>query len=259
MKVARGIIATLTACALAVMLVAAGLAVCLVPPVTQGLSSLFAKDGISPFSRAQLVQVADATRDFSFGEHDEAELLRVIYQVDAEYQESIESAGGTVPADFPQLDRVTSKTSVPQLRSAFEGASELYCYSANTVAHLDDCYNLLARAFPILVICGAIAIVGLVFVGVTGRKRWVGGTLMGAGGVVVVAFAALGVWAVVNFDGFFRTFHQLFFAQGNWEFPYDSLLICALPTEFWMGMGIVWLVVALVLAVLSIVIGRRLQ
>ena len=259
MRIVRGIVAALTAVALALTFVAAGLAVCMLPPVTQGLSSMFAKDNLSPFSRAQLVQVADATRDFSFGAHDERDLYRVIYQVDVEYQKTLASANGSVPSDFPKLDRVSDLTSLPQLKSAFSGASELYCYSENTVAHLDDCYRLVSTAFPVLVVAIAIAIVGLVFTGVVGRKRMVGGVLMAAGIVVLVAFVALGVWAAVDFNGFFRLFHQLFFSQGNWEFPYDSLLICALPTEFWMGMGIVWLVVSFIVSILSIVIGNKLR
>lgn len=259
MRVVRGIVAALTAVALSLAFVAAGLAVCMLPPVTQGLSSIFAKDGVSPFSRAQLVQVADATRDFSFGAHDERDLYRVIYQVDTDYQKTLADAGGTVPSDFPKLDSVSDLTSLSQLKSAFSGASELYCYSENTVAHLDDCYRLVSTAFPVLVVVIAVAIVGLVFTGVVGRKRMVGGVLMAAGIVVLVAFVVLGIWAAVDFSGFFRLFHQLFFSQGNWEFPYDSLLICALPTEFWMGMGVIWLVVAVVLSALSILVGRKLQ
>ncbi len=259
MKVLRGIIAAVTAIALAVVFVAVGLAACMAPPVTQSLSNMFAKDGLSPYDRSQLVQVADATRDFSFGTHDERALYRTIYQVCKEYEQKIADAGGVVPSDFPKLDRVTDMTSLPQLKSAFAGASELYCYSENTVSHLDDCYKLIARAFPWLIVALGVAIVGLVFTGVVGRKHALGSVLFSAGILVVVAFVALGVWAAVDFNGFFRMFHQLFFSQGNWEFPYDSLLICALPTEFWMGMGAVWLVVAIVMSVLSIVIGRKLR
>lgn len=259
MNVLKNIVYAVTAVAFAIVLVAAGFAACLLPPVTQGLSSMFARDDISPFSRAQLVQVADATREFSFGSHDEAALYQAIYKIDAEYQDSIASAGGVVAADFPKLDRVSSMTSLPQLRSAFEGASELYCYSANTVAHLDDCYALVSRAFPFLVVAAAIALVGLVFTGVFGRRRQVGSVIFAAGIMVIVAFVGLGVWAAVDFNGFFRIFHQLFFSQGNWEFPFDSLLICSLPTEFWMGMGVVWLAVSLIVSILSIVIGKRLR
>ena len=259
MNVLKNIAYAVTAVALAVALVALGFAACILPPVTHGLSSMFAKDDISPFSRAQLVQVADATRDYSFGAHDETALYRAIYEVDAAFQKSLLDAGGTVPTDFPKIDRVNSTSSLTQLKSASEGASELYCYAPATVAHLDDCYKLAASAFPWIIVAAAVAFVGLAFAGVTGRKRRVGSIVFSAGIIVVVAFAALGIWAAVNFDSFFRTFHQLFFSQGNWEFPYDSLLICSLPTEFWMGMGVVWLLVTLFAAVFAIVFGRRLK
>ena len=259
MRIVRGIVACITALALAVTFVAAGVAACVLPPVTQGLSSLFAKDALSPYDRTQLVQVADATRDFSFGAHNELALYQAIYQVCSEYEQKLAESGGTVPADFPKLDRVANRASLSQMKFAFAGASELYCFSENTVSHLDDCYTLVARAFPFLIVVVAVAIVGLVLSGVAGRKRSVGSVLFAAGIIVIVAFAWLGIWAAVDFNGFFRAFHQFFFSQGNWEFPYDSLLICALPTEFWMGMGVVWLAVAFVISLLSITIGKRLK
>lgn len=259
MKVFKGIVYAITAVALAITFVAAGLAACLLPPVTHGLSSMFARDDLSPYDRAQLVEVADATRDFSFGSHDEAALYRTIYQVCKQYSQKITDAGGTLPADFPKLDIATSLTSASELKLAFAGASEWYCYSAQTVSHLDDCYQLAAKAFPLVIIAAAVSLVGLVFAGVTGRKRAVGSIVFSAGILVIVSFVAFAVWSIVDFNGMFRALHQLFFSQGNWEFPYDSLLICALPTEFWMGMGAVWLVAAVVLSILSIVIGRKLR
>ena len=229
------------------------------PPVTHALSSVFAKDGLSPYDRTQLVQVADATRDFSFGAHDERALYRAVYQVCKEYGQKIADAGGALPADFPKIDSVTDTSNLSQLKSAFSGASELYCYSENTVAHLDDCYKLVAAAFPWLIVALAVVVVGLVFTGVAGRKHALGSVVFAAGVLVIVAFVAMGIWAVVDFDGFFRMFHQLLFSQGNWEFPYDSLLICALPTEFWMGMAAMWLLVALAVSAIAIVVGRKLK
>ena len=85
------------------------------------------------------------------------------------------------------------------------------------------------------------------------------GIMLRVGGIVVLAaFAALGIWALVDFNGFFSAFHGVFFSQGNWTFAYDSLLICALPTAFWMGMGILWLVVSVVLCAICIMVGGRL-
>ena len=259
MKIARRIISVVAAIALAVAFVGAGFAACTAPPVTTALANMFSDDATSPFSRSQLVQVADATRDYSFGDHSKSDLYRTIYEVDAQYKQQVESGGGTLPADFPKLDVVTDRSDVTQLAAAFTTASEMYCYSPDTVSHLDDCHNIAAVAYPLVITVAAIGLIGLVFAGVTGRKRLVGNVLLAAGVVVLVAFIGLGVWAAIDFTGFFATFHQLLFSQGNWTFPYDSLLICALPTAFWMGMGVAWLAVSALVSILSIAIGKRLR
>ena len=258
MQLVRNIVIAITAIALAALFVAAGFLVCLMPPTTHGLSSVFAKDDISPLDRNQLVRVADATRDYSFFAHDELALYQTIYDIDLEYRESTGYSAASTTG-FPRLDAVSDRNSLPQLKSAFKGASELYCFSPETVSHLDDCYAIVKGAFPSIIAIAIVALAGLVFTGVTGKKRSVGIALTSAGVVALVVFVGLGAWAIIDFNGLFTAFHQLFFSQGNWTFPYDSLLICALPIEFWMGMGAVWVASALVLSILSIVIGRKLK
>ena len=259
MAIARKIITVLTTLALVISLVGAGFLVCTLPPVTTTLANLFSDDATSPFNRTQLVQVADATRDYSFGEHDKLDLYQAIYKVDLQLRQEIANANGTIPFAFPQLDDIVKQSDVSQFESVFGSASEMYCYSADTVAHLDDCYNLAHIAYVALAVIAIGAFVGLVFCGVTGRKRLVGSVLLAAGLIVISAFAALGIFAAVNFQLFFETFHGLFFSQGNWQFPYDSLLICALPTAFWTGMAALWLAVTVVASILSIVIGKKLR
>ena len=258
MKAFRVLFSFITTIALVLTFVAAGLALCVQPPTTHVLSTLTADDGTSPFSRTQLVQVADATRDYSFGTHDEFQLYNAIYQVDVEYKDKIKGSGGSLPSDFPKIERIIGTPTLEQLKTAFSGASEMYCYSADTVSHLDDCYRIASIGFPVVIVLLAVAFVGLVFVGVTGRRRWVGGVLLAAGILAILAFIALVAWSIVDFNGFFTTFHLLFFSQGNWQFPYDSLLICSLPTAFWMGMGIVVALVAIILSLISILIGSKL-
>lgn len=258
MAAVRNIIAAVTAVALAIAFVGLGFAACVLPPVTHSLSSAFARDDISPFDRNQLVRVADATRDFSFGAHDEQALYRAIYEVDSEFAETLKGTGGTVPADFPALGAVRTAATLDDYRRAFAGASELYCYSPDTISHLDDCHKIAAAAYPSLIAIAIVAVAGAVFTGVTGRSRKLGATLIAAGAIVIVAFLALGIWAAVDFNGFFTMFHQLLFSQGNWTFPYDSLLICSLPTEFWMGMGAVWLLTTVLACVISLLVGRKL-
>ena len=259
MKVCRGLAVALVSLAVSVTLVAVGFGACLLPPVTQGLSRAFAQDDMSPFSREQLAQVADATRDFSFASHDELTLLKVIYGVNAEYQDALEEDGQSLAYDAPKLANVTDVDDLAQLRSAFAGASEAYCFPAETVSHLDDCHAIMAVATPVLICVALVTAAGLSLLGVTGMRREMGTALSGAGAFVLATFALLGIWAVVDFRSLFVVFHQLLFIRGNWQFPHGCLLICALPTEFWMGMGILWLAVTISGSVACIAAGRSLR
>lgn len=244
---------------LAVSIVALGFVACIAPPVTHALSSIFALDDLSPFDRAQLVKVADATRDYSFGSHDDLALYKVIYEVDSAYRQSILAAGGSVPSDFPRIDDIASMENPAQYERVFANASELYCYSPETMSHLDDCHAIMQTAIPFLVAMALLAFVGMIVCGSLGKKHTVAVVLLVAAAIVLVLFVALGVWAAVDFNGLFTVFHNLFFSQGNWTFPYDSLLICALPTQFWMGMAGVWLAVSIVAAITSLLIGLKLR
>jgi hypothetical protein len=258
MNVLRRLIAIITAVALAFSVIGAGFLVCTVPPVTNMLANYLSDDVTSPFSRSQLVKVADATRDYSFGAHDLKELYKTIYEVDLDLRQSIIVGNGSLPVGFPQLDSVKDRENTDQIAAAFSGASEMYCYSKDTIAHLDDCFALAQGGRVVLAIAAIIGLAGLIACGMLGGKRTVGYVFLGTGITVLSLFVAFGVFAAIDFTRFFALFHQLFFSQGNWEFPYDSLLICALPTAFWIGMAITWLATSVLISILSIAIGSGL-
>lgn len=259
MKAVRVIVNIVTALALVFSFVGAGFAVCSLTPLTHGLAWVFSDDSTSPFDRNQLARVADATRDYSFGNHKLLDLYQTIYEVDVEYRDGVGySAASVTGSQFPKVAQVTDTGSLSQLRTAFEGASEVYCYSQDAISHLDECYTMSRVVYPLLIAAAILSLAGLIFTGVTGKRRRLGIVFLSAGIIVVVAFVALAAWAIVDFQGFFATFHNVFFSQGNWQFPYDSLLICALPAPFWAGMGAIWLLIALLLSITSILIGSRL-
>ena len=245
--------------ALAIVFVAAGFGICLIPQVTHTLADVYAKDDVSPLPKESLVAVADATRTYSFIDHDRGKLLQVIYEQDLAYERALAEQGEVPGEGFPDTETLVGKADVVQLQAVFEGASEQYAYSPATIAHLDDCYAIARYAYPIIAGIAVLAVAACVFAGVRGGKYKLGNVLLGAGAIVLVAFAGLGVWAVLDFDGFFTAFHSVLFSQGNWTFPDDSLLICALPTAFWTGMGAVWLAVTATVSILSIAIGVGLR
>lgn len=247
------------AVALAVGFIGLGFIVCVLPSITHNLANGCSDDVTSPFTRSQLVRVADATRDYAFGSHDQSALYGVIAEVDRDYLQDITAKGGSAGPGFPAVEGLAADASIAQYAAAFSDASDEYCYSPEVIRHLDDCHGIAAVAYPVLAVIVLLAIACLVYTGIRGSKRDLGTMLMAAGIAVLALFLLVGLWALVDFNGLFATFHMLFFSQGNWTFPANSLLICALPTAFWMGMGSIWLAVTIAASILSLGIGLLLR
>ena len=72
------------------------------------------------------------------------------------------------------------------------------------------------------------------------------------GGATVALLCFLGVFAVTSFDWFFTTFHEIFFPQGNWQFPPGDHMITLFPDGFWSD---VTLLVGLVTLGLALAVG----
>lgn len=262
MGVVQRLISAITVVALAFSLIGVGFLGCLLPPFTHGFATVYANDPASPFDRTQLVAVADATRDYAFGSHDKEALLEVIAEVNSEYAEAITGKGGKLDKDFPAeeaLESVGGTQGIEALEEAFAKASEIYAYSPEVMDHLDDCHAITIWAYPLLAIGIIVAVAGLIAVGLLGGAGRLGEVLLAAGAGVITLFVLAGLWALLDFYGFFSTFHELFFVEGNWEFPYDSLLISALPTEFWGAMGAAWLIISTIASLGAILIGILLR
>ncbi|RJO62522.1 MAG: TIGR01906 family membrane protein [Dehalococcoidia bacterium] len=83
------------------------------------------------------------------------------------------------------------------------------------------------------------------------------------GGATVALLCFLGVFAVTSFDWFFTTFHEIFFPQGNWQFPPGDHMITLFPDGFWSDVtllvGLVTLGLALAVGALGLVWLRRIK
>lgn len=250
---------------IAVSLIGCGFFACVLPPVTHALASAYAKDAESPFDRDELVQVADATRSYAFGAHDRAALMRAIYTANVERQ----ADSAFVPAGAPQLTAANADDAAAlddaTIASELAGAQSRFAYDDATIGHLDDCARIARIAYPALACAAAAACVLAAATyrraarkaGATAAKRLVGHALMSAGLGTCILFALAGAAAAYDFDAFFGLFHSLFFTQGTWVFDDDSLLICSLPTDFWIGMGAVWLATSLAASILCVLVGWR--
>ena len=255
--------------ALAVTLVAAGFGACCLPVTTQLLSQATSNFEDTPYAPAQLTALAVATRDFTVDDYGRSSLgtqgaQDVLAQriLDAAREASGEQSpvrGRWSQAARDVVENPPSASPAQVAFTALAGVGDAYALDRDAVSHLEDCNRLVRTAVPMLWGAAALAAALLIALVATGRRRAAGGALTVAPAVLVVALAAAGLWAALDFNGLFAAFHGVFFPQGNWTFGIDSLLICMYPLGFWMGMGAVWLVTTLVACIICLAAGRRLR
>lgn len=230
--------AVLTAVMLAFTYFAAGFAVCAgVPYTTKTLSTFTSNWSASPFSQNEIADLAVATRDYTVSNHNLDALMAAIS--DANKKEN-------TPYASYNTEQLLNDT------------PEAYSLNSEAISHLDDVFDVISTAFmPLLGIAVIAAFCLMGTLRMFGTKP-VAKALRWSGIATLVVFALCGIWALVGFDGMFAALHSVFFADGTWTFPADSLLICMYPTAFWIGMGLVWLCTSCVIAILSLVFGAAL-
>lgn len=175
------------------------------------------------------------------------------------FASSLSAAGANAPDPDDSSKLASMLPSEEHASELIAEASERYVLDAEAMRHLDDVFGVVAKAEPVVLgvaIAGVLCAVGVCC---SAGRRAFGGVLLAAGILTIAVFAALGVAALVNFDGLFAAFHGLFFSQGSWVFNADSLLITMYPEPFWVGMGAIWLGVTIVASIAAIGIGTALR
>lgn len=230
----QNILAVFTAIFLLCSYIGIGFGVCSGSPTpTRLIASATINDAGSPFSKDELVRGAVATQEYSFATHDQEAYLTVISEMNAQ--------ANTPYAEYDKNQIIHAPVQ--------------YGITQNELDHLNDVYNVANTViYPIVVIIFLAAF--LLFIG----NRYFGPNvvsraLLWSGVATIALIAILLAWALVSFSGLFAVFHSLFFAEGTWTFPADSLLITMLPESFWIGIGAVWISISAILAVASVVVG----
>lgn len=243
----NSVLAGIGATVLALTLLVCGFVACCMPVTTERLSSFVSTGDSSPYTHEQLVQLAGATRAFTVEPHQsmdaaEKELAQTVLDAAREA-----SAAGAPKADrWTAAAREALDEGATPLDSmdALAKVSDRYALDEAAVSHLEDCNLLITGVMSWLWMVGLAALIIAILLGL--RKQFEAlAFMLRMGPAMLLAFlVVLGLWGLVDFNGLFAAFHSLFFVDGSWTFSADSLLISMYPLDFWMGMGAVWLAVA---------------
>ncbi len=117
-------------------------------------------------------------------------------------------------------------------------------FQDHEAAHMADCRGLIRLDTAVCIGCGfaALLFTAAGLIRREGRRAFLQGILWGMCGVAGVA-VILGIWALVNFDGLFVTFHRVAFRNDGWLLDARTdLLIRLMPITFFVRLGVVGLI-----------------
>ena len=203
--------------ALAGAILLSGLMVCIhVPQVTDMLSRMTSHASIAGVDVDTIAKASVASRDFSMG------LIGI---------EGLKSTFATLGIPTDALD-------------------------TSMLTHLQDCtwvFQLVTNVFLALAAAGLVfAILAAVFGGRNGLARMLRHSAI----LALVILAVFAIWVTIGFDSFFTWMHSLFFANGTWTFDANSFLISMYPENFWLGMGVVWALTTIIVAIVVIGVSQ---
>jgi integral membrane protein (TIGR01906 family) len=132
-------------------------------------------------------------------------------------------------------------------------------FNARELSHMVD----VKRVYDRLTVFAVVLLIAMAIDGgyliVVGEVEAIGRGLQGGGILTLSLIAALALWMLVGFNAFFTAFHGVFFEGGTWLFRASDTLIRLFPLRFWRDAGLLVAGGVSVLAVLAVLMGRRLE
>ncbi|MFD1347075.1 TIGR01906 family membrane protein, partial [Nesterenkonia halotolerans] len=125
-------------------------------------------------------------------------------------------------------------------------------FTAEEVSHMVDVKFVL---FWVMIIGLALLVITLILAMLlrAWRPGGVARGLFAGAWVTLGIIIAVAVLAIIDWQFFFAEFHRIFFADGTWTFPAESMLIQLYPEQFWIDAGIAVVALAVLFSLILLI------
>ena len=128
-------------------------------------------------------------------------------------------------------------------------------FTAEVISHMRDVRVVISTIRGLTIAITVIVTVIIALLVKRGQLARIGTSCFISSLLTLGAVATLTLFGWLNFDALFHLMHQLLFAEGTWQFSYNSLLITAYPLPFWIAMAATWAGLLLIGCIATLVIG----
>jgi len=165
--------------------------------------------------------------------------------------------------EFGVLNEFSAKVITDNLLGFFSGANELQYFNDLEKSHLNDVRNVIWGVFAsYLVILVTLLIYFLRMVKNKMKKHariMKLKSILRMSAIFTIGLVIILSFVFVSFDFFFDLFHKVFFPQGNWMFPANSLLITLFPEIFFIRFFALVLFITFIKAAIVFAISKCLK
>ena len=147
---------------------------------------------------------------------------------------------GLPEGEYPGVGTMTAEYLTGKREAFHYTVQGAEVFQEHEAAHMADCRDLIRLDTIVCILCGTAALL-LTACGLwrrDGRRDFLRGAvygMLGTAGVVLI----FGIWAAVNFNGLFVTFHKVAFRNDGWLLnPKTDLLIRLMPISFFVRLGL---------------------
>jgi integral membrane protein (TIGR01906 family) len=131
-------------------------------------------------------------------------------------------------------------------------------YTANENSHLEDVQKVMNGLDYLFYF--SLLVVTLIITIYQKKRRDIIKKLFLYGGISSLSVSIFVLlFAIFGFNSMFTIFHKIFFPQGNWTFPMESLLIQTFPLQFFITISLKIMVIAIIIAAAMVFVGRRMK
>lgn len=244
-----------TSLAIAYSLFGLGFLICTTSQATTMIGGTFSGWENVTYPEQDMAKIAEEIRSFSIDGTPSEDLYNTIFSVMQQTQPQIAHLFKDGSGNAQDLSVVAQELSLPATTDLADLESE-FSLPRNALSHLEDCTPIFTTGRISVGVVGGFAIAGLIALGLLSGRKSLGRALVAGSILVIALLVALGIWASIDFNGIFTWMHSLLFAQGNWIFDSDSLLITLFPEAFWAAMAGLWIISSVILALIAGFIGK---
>ena len=108
-------------------------------------------------------------------------------------------------------------------------------YTEAEKEHMLDVKNIYTTINIISLICLLIIVLSIIYFTKNKEEKQIILSLKFSSITILIIGILLIILTLFNFQNTFTAFHNIFFPQGNWLFPYNSLLIILYPNKFFIN------------------------